>query len=88
MRLKIPAVVFIRKIKCLENTNEEPSPVNVLQWLYEESLGTVWVHILNVYINKYPNNLKLSVLQCKHYTTKRGMCTGDSLKVILGLNDI
>lgn len=88
MRLKIPVVVFIRKTKCLENTNEEPRPVNVLQWLHEESLGTVWVHILNIYINQHPNNLKLSVLQCKHYTTKRGMCTGDSLKVILGLNDI
>ena len=36
---------------------------------------------LNIYMNKYPNNLKLSVLQYKHYS-------GDSLKVIRGLNDI
>lgn len=51
MRLKIPVVVFIRKTKCLENTNEEPSPMNVLQWFHEDSLGTVWVH-MSEYLHK------------------------------------
>ena len=42
-RLKILAVVFVRKTKCLENTNKEMSAVNVLQWLQEGSSGSVWV---------------------------------------------
>lgn len=43
-RLKILAVVFVRKTKCLENTNKEGSAVDVLQWLHEGSSGSVWVH--------------------------------------------
>lgn len=74
-------MVFIRKTKRLENTNKEARAVNVLQWFQEDASGTVWFTHLNIYMNKYPNNLKLSVLQYKHYT-------GDSLKVIRGLNDI
>lgn len=51
MRLKIPIVVFIRKTKCLENTNKETSPVNVFQLFLEDSLGTVWVH-MSEYLHK------------------------------------
>lgn len=45
MRLKIPVVVFIRKTKCLENTNKETSPVNVFPCFQEDSSGTLWVHM-------------------------------------------
>lgn len=84
MRLKIPVVVFIRKTKCLENTNKETRPVNVFPCFQEDSLGTLWVHMseLSTYISTQ------TILSYRCYTVnttcqKRGMHIGDSLKVIL-----
>ena len=81
-RLKILAVVFVRKTKCLENTNKEMSAVNVLQWLQERVhqalCGFARLHICT---NKDAISLTLSVLGYKPYAA-------DHLELTLGLNDI
>lgn len=88
MRLKIPVVVFIRKTTCLENTNKETSPVNVFQLflgLIRHRLGShVWIST-QISTQTTWSYLCYSVNPTRQ---KRGMCIGDSLKVILCLNDI
>ena len=79
-RLKILAVVFVRKTKCLENTNKEMSAVNVLQWLQERVHQALCGFArLNICTNKDAKSLTLSVY--KPYAA-------DHLELTLGLNDI
>jgi hypothetical protein len=89
LRLKISVVVFIRKTKCFANTNKAGSPVKRAfvaprGCTMHPSGSRVSVHLHS----KYPNNLELSELHCKHCTPEAGTCISDSPKVALGLNDI